>query len=77
MAAAQMHFSGGIAAGMAGYQMYSAVSQAVSIAAQGLHPVNFNISMGLDPRQNWNRDIYATVFSGGNDPTDAYQPSVS
>ncbi len=75
MAAAQMRFSGAIAAGMAGYQMYSAVSQAVSIAEQGHHPVNFNISMGLDPRQNWNRDIHATVFSGGNDPTDRTNPA--
>ena len=48
-------------------------------ALQGLnldyHPVNLSISMGRDPRQNWNRDIHATAFSGGNDPTDNTNPA--
>ena len=41
----------------------------------GQHPVNFNISAGSDPHQNWNRDIHGTVFSGGNDPTDPSKPA--
>ena len=31
--------------------------------------------MGLDPSQNWNRNIRAGVFSGGNDPTDPGIPA--
>ena len=47
-----------------------------SFAPQGLNgPVNFNISEGMVPRQNWNINVYATVFSGGNDPTDTDPPA--
>src|SRR5262249_27771907 len=73
MGLAQMANSGAIAAGTAGYELSHAMG--VSVTGQGYHPANFNISMGLDPRQNWNRNIHATAFSGGNDPTDNTNPA--
>jgi RHS repeat-associated protein len=57
------------------YRAAGGLTMAQSLQAMGLHPVNFNISAGRDPQQNWNRDIHATVFSGGNDPTDSTNPA--
>jgi hypothetical protein len=36
--------------------------------AEALQGLSLNISVGRDPQQNWNRNIHATAFSGGNDP---------